>query len=791
MQLLCCKKYFLLLLFCALTLPVFADVLLPPQYTVQKTKEGYIYYFTQSEQYDICYRIFDAFTGTIKKGKIGKRGTLAINHNDSVTAWKETAGGTQSREITLHKRTDDAEKQNECKIVSPVAGTWGNMQSLVVEKNDDTELYYSFFGTNPLEFGFAYDGPVLIEAEGEVALNLVALYADGSIETKTINYTVTPGNASNKKNILPLTVTSLTPLVHCGVKKSVNLPPQSLYSVDGGKTFLPATTLSLQYPSCVSQTVPLLVQYQGELYRYVLQTIDEPATDERLSKSLKSPIQVIDWNFIMFQQGSAVQYAIDNGEWKNYSEPFYLDRKTSHTIHWKSNNYADSLVLPEKPSLAGVPKNGITCNAVELSLSNSLYTFRIEEGSSFSRPLTSFYADIINGCTKDYVLNLPIYYGAIRQGEIPVRFTIDKEAPPAPVLTPSTDETFSRESVSVAINSAYNVYSAVEEVRLQYGFYEVPDEVATNIDVSNKNFAPFVAEKLLFAGDDNFAVTYTVYAYAQDKAGNKSEPVACRVTVDKNNYYLDAGYVAENCTVPSGTSDEPFSSITDAISAINAKQKAILHVRGIFNNVKSLQINSPCTIIGEEGSCFSFEPEAVLSVKKAEATIETIVMQKNNPKAEAVVYYGGDKNPLILLEDASLNVKNSTLMLQSPYGATAIVAKSSNVNLYNTNISVVAQSYVAALTAFTSNVSAQKAYLALSAENAVGFSVSGGTFFIEDTSCAINAKRSRGAELYQCSYTIARGKNAPYMLDANGKQSAFTFWRDESSIDCTETSLKR
>ena len=60
----------------------------------------------------------------------------------------------------------------EIKILSPVAGVWANKQMLVIENSEEGDYFYSLDGSDPESFGFAYDGPVLIDLTEQVKLNV-------------------------------------------------------------------------------------------------------------------------------------------------------------------------------------------------------------------------------------------------------------------------------------------------------------------------------------------------------------------------------------------------------------------------------------------------------------------------------------------------------------------------------------------------------------------------------------------------------------------------------------------
>ena len=63
----------------------------------------------------------------------------------------------------------------ESKIISPVPGNWQNPQPLIILKQPETEVYYSLSGDNPLNSGFAYDGPVRLDMTGSLMLSVITV----------------------------------------------------------------------------------------------------------------------------------------------------------------------------------------------------------------------------------------------------------------------------------------------------------------------------------------------------------------------------------------------------------------------------------------------------------------------------------------------------------------------------------------------------------------------------------------------------------------------------------------
>ena len=83
----------------------------------------------------------------------------------------------------------------EIKLLSPVEGIWANRQMLVIDNSSGGDLFYSIDGADPETFGFAYDGPVLLDVAGDVQLNVTHINNSGEKERVSVSYTVKPDNA--------------------------------------------------------------------------------------------------------------------------------------------------------------------------------------------------------------------------------------------------------------------------------------------------------------------------------------------------------------------------------------------------------------------------------------------------------------------------------------------------------------------------------------------------------------------------------------------------------------------
>ena len=90
---------------------------------------------------------------------------------------------------------------SESSVISPVEGTFSNLQSLILNLEEGDEAYYSFSSTDPSVSGLSYDSPVIIDRTGSVNIRIVILTKDGKRIDRDISYTVKTASVSVEKNV--------------------------------------------------------------------------------------------------------------------------------------------------------------------------------------------------------------------------------------------------------------------------------------------------------------------------------------------------------------------------------------------------------------------------------------------------------------------------------------------------------------------------------------------------------------------------------------------------------------
>ena len=394
-------------------------------------------------------------------------------------------------------------------IVSPVEGTWANRQPLVLEVPEGHEAFYSFSGSHPMESGFAYDGPVLIEADGEVSLRIALVFPDGNAAVYTVDYSVAPAGEDPGS---PVAVNFQQPLVAYGAGQSIAIPAGFSYRLGNSRVFLPGEqVLSLRGGTFPRRYLPCEVTDGVRAWRFVLCPEGIPAAagaalaepkdavadgagehppaelerapqntftagkkvefytappagetdgmqvqEESLPESVpegrdpaEPPFRITDGGLLTFNRDKLI-YAVDDSYWQAAVGSIVVDRSVGHTIYWQSVAYEKgnpvySLYLP--PMAAGQLRFEGR-EAVSISFGPD---FTVAPSGFDMEPLPSLLIDAFYGEELRSEFSIDIYYQGRFQGSREVSLHIDKCPPAAPAMYSSSDSPYSRQDVSLTI----------------------------------------------------------------------------------------------------------------------------------------------------------------------------------------------------------------------------------------------------------------------------------------------------------------------------------------------------
>ncbi|HZK19688.1 MAG TPA: chitobiase/beta-hexosaminidase C-terminal domain-containing protein, partial [Treponemataceae bacterium] len=191
-------------------------------------------------------------------------------------------------------------------VISPKPGTWANPQPLVLNVLSDVEVYYSLNGSDPLQFGFAYDEPVIIDKTGEVSVQISTISKTSS-EKYSITYNVLekeqPDFIEKKEAQSFITVNSI---------KGIDIPEKYEYELGESGRRYSGRILKFDQAVTISRFVPLIVYVNDDAYRYVLKTGDSDAFCGLSANQFD--VMYDQWNYIFFKNGGPVIYSINGGD---------------------------------------------------------------------------------------------------------------------------------------------------------------------------------------------------------------------------------------------------------------------------------------------------------------------------------------------------------------------------------------------------------------------------------------------------------------------------------------------
>ena len=224
----------------------------------------------------------------------------------------------------------------EIKLLSPAEGVWANRQMLVIDNSSGGDFFYSIEGADPETFGFAYDGPVLLDVAGDVQLNVTRIADDGKKETVSVSFTVQADDAS-KTSYKDFVQTFFDGgILNYSAGSELEIPPEfSFYlgvtdSNYGQENFIPARTLRLSASSVLSRYIPCTIfdSERNVKYRFIIKTYPQSAG---VFSRRDVPFEISDWETIKFLDENLI-YKVDSEYWSLPKEPRKIDRTTSHMI---------------------------------------------------------------------------------------------------------------------------------------------------------------------------------------------------------------------------------------------------------------------------------------------------------------------------------------------------------------------------------------------------------------------------------------------------------------------------
>ncbi|MCQ2612033.1 MAG: chitobiase/beta-hexosaminidase C-terminal domain-containing protein [Treponemataceae bacterium] len=712
------------------------------------------------------------------------------------------------------------------KVLSPVPGVWKNPQALYVQKDESSDVYYSLNGTDPLESGLAYDGPILIEGTGKKTIIVTEARADGSFHSETITWTVT-GNVqlpyvpfSRREGCVSLSENGGFPIPSDCTFVSGDLSDISDFEETASKGGI-YFSVGRSSGRC---TDPLVIRNENGFYRYLISYgSDSPDILHTKPAEADETIEFADWNYVRFYQGQIVLYKIDDGPWIQTMEPVFIDRTQDHVLSWKLLSpvlsYDDSAFVPEpgrelfvpaKPALSGMPEKGVSNRTVSLSLEAPDFLFAFEDDSGLVSYDSVYHLDVLPGDDKLLEKTLTVYYRGIRQGTIPVQVRLDKRCPETPKIFAGMGKTdvtgssgFYRTKVSLDFSSSTNVYVGLSSpITVQNGYDERLMAQALRLLETEKTkiqYSEYTSNQLSYDNVQGAALVY-VSAYSQDDAGNRSESVDYTFVIDRVNFYVKQNYVSPAATVHDknddvfwlcgttvpGTKLCPFSSISEALIPVNAiyllkpETKTRVFVSGVYNLSSDLVVFGNCDFWGENNARLIFAPDSSFVQKGGNLGLYHFSVESSASADSASLF----QKQLISIKNGSFSASDCDFVSVGESRFSCFSVKDSVLDLKYCSVSVSAASYGVFVTSENSDLNLNKVKGVLQAKTGVCLSVSGGSCSLSGLNLSISGSFARGAEFSGVRWNLSDS----FFSAKNVQTLSSVLWQDNKSF-CSDKAL--
>lgn len=677
-------------------------------------------------------------------------------------------------------------------ILNPVAGKWANKQYLVIELEDEESAYYSLNGSNPESFGFAYDGPVLLDVDGNVSLKVAIVDKDGKTSLFDVDYSVT--NQFCEDEDVSLFINSCADgLIPYTVGDTISIPQKMEFAVgQPPEVFEQGTDISIDKKSVLARYVPLALSFEDVFWRFV---IDVKPVLSGLYGRIDVPFEISDWENISFTDRKMI-YKIDDQWWMQPKQPVKLDRSVSHMISWQSVDYSPEnsikyCVLPPKPKLiTTTSKTGSVFVSFE---GEEGYKFGIFDDSENTTALyDSFEIDTFQGDRYRGNLKVGLYYDSVYQGFSCIEFNINKRMPAIPKIVSSANGDFSRTSIALNLTSEENckIFVYIQKQDLSSDYKKSEDFLnLSSKKIEQQDFSSFTElseNKIVLNSPVLEPCVYTVFAYALDESGNKSRLAKYSAVIDPFNYYIDGNLSESEVTNADGTFEKPFVSFSQLLSAMTFTRTMNIHAKGniLIPSGESV-ISSNWVFDCEDGTRLVFAPDSKLTVRSSSLEIKNAQITYSFKQSASK-----KTNCLFQLERSVLDFKNCITSINFEKSGTIINADSSVVNIIDSDITSSAETYASILASVRSSINVKKSRLSTIGAISVIFSAQEGTFVLDSSVFKVTGTLGRVAELFNVQSRIfknsftadlknSRSENLPIYSD---KKTVLLEYSDNSSI---------
>lgn len=692
-------------------------------------------------------------------------------------------------------------------VLSPVAGSWENTQPLIIEKPADCEVYYSLTGADPLISGFAYDGPIMLDGQGEQKLRIVSVSENGISDIVSIDFI-----SKNRPSPSYIPQTARDMYIRVTDNTHITMPDTVLWAAGvsanqadpASSAFHTGGEISLNGRCDIPRILPLIISTAQGYYRYLMRVgLD--------AQSLPAPVPAYEgiefsqWNYIRFNNGRTTLYSLDGSPWQQTSKPVYVDRSEEHTISWKElkpvtraeleagfeeEPAVQTMVLAAKPEFS-LPESTWTSQAVLVSFPSEDFTLSYETEGGHIHYASSFGLATVPGDSNGTTTHLTIYYKGIKQGTMDVSVLLNRRIPSGPTVISSAEGGFSRSDVILSFHSSDTVWCKVSiPANRPYGFDFATDDIEALAEsassAASDDFTMLTDGRVVLAVNPDAALLYHLSCYSEDIAGNRSDVSNYTVVVDGANLYAadentvtDAAFLK---TAPLGSMNNPYSTLSEAINASVSEgfMNPRIFVYGTHNLDETLTITKNVRLTGKMNARIICSENAEIDIIGGSASFSGVTIEKRE-----TADIGDFRKCLINMTGASLSLYDSELYTDFKTNGIVIKADDSAINIKKCGITARAASYTALVSSHDTKLFMYNVRGIANAPTAVGISAEGGMSFLADSNLSVIGSLGRIAEYvnlqWVCEACNLQGNNTIPVESAVWTDSASVLLSDKAN----------
>jgi len=632
-------------------------------------------------------------------------------------------------------------------FLSPIKGTWANKQMLILDNPSGGDYFYSIDGSEPESFGFAYDGPVLLDVSGEVELKVTFVSSEGQKEKQSVNYTVIPDEGKNVpyKDFIQSFYES--GILNYSSGSTLSIPSMLTYSMGlPPDSFLPGQDISISAGSVLTRYIPCTVADSSKkiAYRFIIKTYPQNAG---IYSKRDVPFTVTDWETITFTNQNYL-YKIDSEYWGLPTAPRKLDRTIRHMISWQSIDYeagnpVEYFVLPPKPEIVSTKnEDGSFVYSIKGDSSYTMSVFS-EEKNEYMELFPKIGADVFYGDSAAGTLDIGVFASSVYQGKIVSDYVINKRPPVKPEIKTTAKAFYSRDKVHVEVNAdpgceLYIALSAPCNIKRTDEIYTEDSEVLQKIQYGEYKKVIGNTFTINWGAKGGEPSYYKLRAYAV-KGNNKSLVSEYSAIIDQSSYYFDENADPE---MAEGTALHPFTDFEQCVKELSKNRSVTLRVKGNLEINRKFFLEANYEFVGSGDACVTFGPDASVAIKGSSLEIYNCRI-KNVPNKKVSTV-----NPLFRLENAVLTMNNCTIGVEVAKNGTVIDSYNSIVNISDSIVGVTSGTYASFISSVKSRLSIRKCSISTAGDTSVIISASEGNASLTENNLLVSGNSGRIAELF-------------------------------------------